>query len=412
MKKALVTCLVAVCLAAPSLAIFDSTVVVAQSSGIDTEDVMDDVSQEMMRGYVQSLQDIGPRMTETPECQEAADYIAGEFSSYGLSVREHSWEYQDYEGVNVEATLPGINRSSDRVYVICAHYDTVPGSPGADDDGSGVAAVLAAAKTFSSYQFQHTVRFVTFSGEEEGLLGSHEYAREANESQENIMGVLNADMIGYAETETGRHTIEIQEVPPSKWMTNLSINITERYASLDLTVDRSYSRPVSDHHMFIRYGFNATFFFEYEFNPYYHSPEDTMDKMDLDYATRVTQLMVGTLTELAILTEKDWEPPMLAFERPRSGALYVRDSEAAPLPFGLTAIVGGITIQVHASDNSSAMDRVEFSVDGALMATDSQAPYTYTWDEQAMLFHMLGAKAYDAAGNARQREMQVLAFNL
>ncbi|MBS3773462.1 MAG: M20/M25/M40 family metallo-hydrolase [Candidatus Thermoplasmatota archaeon] len=410
--KHVVVALVAICLVAPSVAVFDASVVVAHASAVDTDDVMDDVSQGMVRGYVQALQDIGPRVTETAACDEAADYIAGEFSSYGLSVREHDWDYNDYEGVNVEATLPGVNRSSNRVYVICAHYDTVPGSPGADDDGSGVAAVLAAARTLSTYQFQHTVRFVTFSGEEEGLLGSHEYAREANESHENIVGVLNADMIGYTETETGRHTIEIQEVPSSEWMTNLSITLTQQYPALNLTVSRERSHPYSDHHSFISYGFNATFFFEYEFNDYYHSSEDTIDKMDLDYATRVTRLMVGTLTELAVLAEGDWEPPTLTFERPQRGALYVQDDEAAPLPFGMTVIVGSITLEVSASDNDSAVDRVEFYVDGELAATDTAAPYTHVWDERALLFHRLEAKAYDTAGNAREREIRALVFNL
>ncbi|MFO8133663.1 MAG: M20/M25/M40 family metallo-hydrolase [Thermoplasmatota archaeon] len=410
--KHVVVALVAVCLVVPSVAVFDTSTVVAHVSGVDTGDVMDDVSQEMVRGYVQTLQDIGPRVTETAACDEAADYIAGEFSSYGLSVRGHDWDYSDYEGVNVEATLPGVNRSSDRVYLICAHYDTVPGSPGADDDGSGVAAVLAAARTLSTYQFQHTVRFVTFSGEEEGLLGSHEYAREANESHENIVGVLNADMIGYTETETGRHTIEVQEISSSKWMTNMSINLTERYPVLNLTVSRERSHPYSDHHSFISYGFNATFFFEYEFNDYYHSSEDTIEHMDLDYATRVTRLMVGTLTELAVIAEGDWEPPTLTFEHPRRGTLYVQDAAAASLPFDMTVIVGSITLEVSASDNDSAVDRVEFYIDGELLATDTTAPYTHVWDERALLLHRLEARAIDTAGNAREREIRALVFNL
>jgi len=411
MHKALGVMLVAACLVAPSFAVFDASADVAHAS-IDTGDVMDDVSQSMVTGYVQALQDIGPRVTETPECQEAADYIAGAFSSYGLSVRMHDWEYNGYEGVNVEATLPGVNRTSDRVYVICAHYDTVPGSPGADDDGSGVAAVLAAAHTLSSYRFQHTVRFVTFSGEEQGLLGSHEYAREANESHENIVGVLNADMIGYAKSDVGRHTIEVQETPVSQWITNMSINVTGRYHALNLTVAREPSHPYSDHHSFIRYGFNATFFFEYEFNDYYHSPDDTIDKMDLDYATRVTRLMVGTLTELATLTEEDWEPPVLSFQRPRQGMLYVQDNEAAPLPFGASVIVGGITIEVSAVDNDSAVDHVAFSIDGELLAVDREAPYTVVWNERAVLFHSIEARAVDTAGNAREQEIRALVFNL
>ena len=92
-------------------------------------------------------------------------------------VRYAHWNNGGYSSDNVEATINGTNESSDEIYIICGHYDTVSAGPGADDDTSGTCAVLMAALIMSQYQFDHTIKFVTFSGEEQGLLGSAVYAQ-------------------------------------------------------------------------------------------------------------------------------------------------------------------------------------------------------------------------------------------
>jgi leucyl aminopeptidase len=374
---------------------------------VPADDIMEQITVSMMTGYIQTLQDIGPRVTGTQGTELAAQYISSEFQSYGLAVQEIGWEYQDYEDINVEATLPGVDPASNQIFIICAHYDTVPGSPGADDDGSGTAAVMAAAQVLSQYQFRHTIKFVTFSGEEEGLLGSHEYARVANETGENIKGVLNADMIGYTETAQGREMVTVQETTSSMWITNLSINITHDNPDLDLQIERASARPYSDHFSFIRYNFNASFFFEYEFNDYYHSPDDILEHMDMGYCTRVTRLMVGTLVSLAEQVTGDWTPPQLSLITPAPGNLYLNGLALMPLPFGATVVLGGLIITAEASDEVSGMDRIEFYIDGELKATDTQIPYEFVWDEPALFRHSLNVQAYDQAGNYASIERHV-----
>lgn len=376
-------------------------------------DILDEITEEMLREYIQTLQDFGPRVTETEACREAAEYIASQFQEYGLSVRQQSWEYGGYEDINIEGTLEGVNKTSDEIYIVCAHYDSVSGSPGADDNGSGTAAVLAAAKVLSNYKFQHTIRFVTFSGEEEGLLGSHEYTSEAQSNGDNIVGVINADMIGYTVGSVGMTHVIAQEIPSSMWITNISINVSNTYPDkIDLEIIREESRPYSDHHSFLRYGYNAIFFTEYEFNDYYHSPEDTIDKMDLDYASRITRLIVGTLIEMAELAPGDWEEPQVSLEKPMNGYLYLQNKEILPLPFGMTVVIGGIEIEAVATDNESGISKVEFYIDGEIKFTDNEAPYSYTWDETAFLIHNIGVKAYDKAGNMKDIERRILIFNL
>jgi hypothetical protein len=375
-------------------------------------EILDRITEDMLRDYIQTLQDLGPRVTGTETCVETATYISSQFQEYELSVSQHEWVYGGYEDVNVEGTLEGVNTSSDDIFVICAHHDTVPGSPGADDNGSGTAAVLAAAKILSDYRFEHTIRFVTFSGEEEGLLGSHEYAREAREKGENIVGIINADMIGYTRGSEGMTHVYAQEVYSSTWITNISVNISAMYPEkIDLMIERVESRPYSDHASFINYNYDAIFFIEYEFNDYYHSSEDTIDKMDLDYATRVTRLIVGTLVELAELAEGDWEKPQVSLEKPRRGQLYLWNKEIIPLPIGMTIVLGGIDIEAHALDNDSGVSKVEFYIDEVLRYSDNQAPYAYLWDERALFVHTLEVKAYDNEENEASVDTRLLIFN-
>jgi len=150
-------------------------------------DIIEQVNETMYLGYLENITAFGPRVTGTTECYEAGDYIYSEFESMGLDVRFHNWNYEGYQDRNVEATLRGTNQTSDEIYIICAHFDSVPDSPGADDNGGGVAAVLSAANILSQYPFNHTVRFITFSGEEQWMLGSHEYVREAYDMKMTII---------------------------------------------------------------------------------------------------------------------------------------------------------------------------------------------------------------------------------
>jgi len=91
--------------------------------------------------------------------------------------------------------------------VIGAHFDTVDGSPGVDDNASGVIAVLAVAKVLQKCTFTHTITFVAFDQEEKGLLGSKEYVRKALEDHVNVNGAIILDMVGYFSEKPHSQTI-------------------------------------------------------------------------------------------------------------------------------------------------------------------------------------------------------------
>ncbi|MEM1514413.1 MAG: M20/M25/M40 family metallo-hydrolase [Candidatus Thermoplasmatota archaeon] len=370
--------------------------------------ILEEITEEMVEEYILALQNFGPRVTGSKACYDAGNYILGEFQKYGVSATKYAWEYSSYKDYNIEGEIKG----DEQIFIVCAHYDSVPNSPGADDDASGVAAVLSAAKVLSKYSFEHTIRFVAFSGEEEGLLGSYEYAKEAREKNESIVGVLNADMIGYARSNAGRERVIVQETISSMWITNISINVSIKYKDIiGLKIERMQSQPYSDHYSFIRFGYNATFFFEYEFNDYYHSSEDTIDKIDLNYATRIARLIVGTLIELAKVKE-DYIKPGIYIEKPKAGWLYINDKEIIPINLNYSIIIGRITFEAVAFDNESGVERVEFYLDGELKEIDYTMPYNFSIDERILFFHEIEAKAYDLYQNENSSKVKILIFSI
>ncbi len=261
--------------------------------------------------YLENITAFGPRFTGTFACQLAGDYIYNEFESMGLDVRYHDWNYQGYQDRNIEATLYGVNETSDEIYIICAHHDTVANCPGADDDASGVATVLASAYILRKYQFNHTIRFVTFSGEEQWMLGSHEYAREAYENGDNIIAVLNVDMIGFAINTYHGKNIKVYHNSESLWLTDFTDNVgVQYYDYIDLNVIPS-GYAASDQLYFWEYGYDGIFYHEYLFNYYYHTPQDTIENMNITYATKCSKLVLITLAFLAEIANYPPEPPSI-----------------------------------------------------------------------------------------------------
>ena len=376
-------------------------IVTAHTNNDYVEGIIELIDEDLVRNYIQTLQDFGPRVTGEQACFDAGEYIFNELQSYGYEVHFFNWSNGDLTDRNVEAILPGERNES---VIICAHYDSVPGSPGADDNGSGTAAVLAAAKAISEYRdwlrSTYTIRFITFSGEEQGLYGSFAYAEKAYENGMGIVAVLNADMIGYTDSWYDKLYVVVREGENAQWITNVAIDVTNEFP-LRLRIERYDAGYGSDHYPFLQYGYDAVYFHEFRFNEYYHSPDDTIDKMDLDYATRVTKLMVGTLVNIASVDMIDKEPPEISLKKP-GNFLYFEDREITPTASPI--IIGKITIEVDAYDIFSGISKVKLFVDDRLKTELKDEPYEWLWDGLALFRHKIQAVAYDKAGNMASDE--------
>ncbi len=141
------------------------------------------------------------------QLQQAATYIGGTLLRMGYQVREEPYQAAGREVTNIVAELPGA-RHPDEIVVVGAHYDTVPGSPGADDNASGVAALLEVARQFRGTNPGRTLRLTAFVNEEPpffqtSLMGSHVHAANARKRGENIVAMLSLEAIGYYADQPG-----------------------------------------------------------------------------------------------------------------------------------------------------------------------------------------------------------------
>jgi len=284
--------------------------------------IIQQVDESMFLKYEENLTANGPRPTESAACVAAAEYMYNEFQTMGLAVKYAHWNSGGYSSDNVEATLNGTDESSDDIYIICAHYDTVSSGIGADDDTSGTAAVLMAASILSQYQFNHTIKFVAFSGEEQGLLGSAAYAHEAKTQGWDIIGVLNCDMISYAVTHNDGDNLRVIEDTQSEWLWTYTSDINTEYAEyIDLNLIHEGYMWGSDHNSFNDEGYSAIFYFEYTETPYYHGPGDNLDHINLTYAAKNIRLALATLSEIAEASYKSNPPAKPTLTGPTLGVL-------------------------------------------------------------------------------------------
>ncbi len=149
--------------------------------------------------------DIGERHVGRPTALERATGAIEEwFGAAGLVPERQRFVAHGHEVANVEAELPG----DDRVLVVGAHYDTVPGTPGANDNGSGVAALVALARLLRGRALRRTVRLVGFVNEEppyfqSPAMGSYQYARRCRQRRDRIDGMLSLETIGCFSDEPG-----------------------------------------------------------------------------------------------------------------------------------------------------------------------------------------------------------------
>jgi hypothetical protein len=225
----------------------------------------------------------------------------------------------EYPARNVIGVLEG-NGDLGGCYVVSAHYDdTAPRSfpddpfwwcdnpaPGADDNATGVAVALEVARALSGVSLPFDVRFVLFSGEELGLLGSGVYADSVAAAGDTIYGVLNADMVAYKLASGNPDTCHIVTNPGSKWLADWLVGTTEQYpgafaGSSVLRIDEALA--YSDHASFWRNGYDAVVAIEDahagDRNPVYHSLGDSLETVAPSQLALVARLLAGSIARLA-----------------------------------------------------------------------------------------------------------------
>lgn len=244
----------------------------------DISDMIAQVDIDTLEAYVQHLQDFGTRNAYKAGGILAQDWILSKFLSYGLSVELHDFSMPGGPASdNVIATLPG-TVYPDEYVILGAHYDSYAGSsnePGADDNATGTAGILEAARIMSQYQFDRTIIFATWSGEEYGLYGSAAWASQAADNGMNILGYFNIDMAGYLEPGNPIHT-DIIAPSSANELRQFYKDVCAVYLPDFQVFDGTLSGGDSDHTSFNNNGFQGIFPFEdsQDYSPYIHTGND------------------------------------------------------------------------------------------------------------------------------------------
>ena len=241
------------------------------------------------------------RHKNQPGNDKAADYIQQKLEYYGLEVFNQSF---GSIGRNVYGVQTGTDYPNQK-YIICAHYDDMPSgtlAPGADDNGSGTAAVLETARVLSQQSFPFTIIYALWDDEEQGLIGSAYYAANAASNGDSILGVINQDMIAWDDNDDGNADVHTKSVGESHALKDkmLEVNLTYEIG-LDLDVIDP-GEPYSDHQSFWNNGFTAILLIEddNDFNNYYHTTNDLFIHYNQPYYEKMAKLSAATLATLAL----------------------------------------------------------------------------------------------------------------
>jgi hypothetical protein len=255
-----------------------------------------DVSTARIYDYERELFRFGSKHITQPGNALAIEYLTTQLRSFGYEP-ELQW-FEPRPGArtaNVVAVLAG-ETHPDVKYVVSSHFDSSTRGPGADDNTSGTVALLEAARVLADRAQSATIEFVFLTGEEAGLLGSREYVRRAAEADERIVGVLNNDMVGFADDQRLDNTIRYS---------NAGIRDLQHAAAFlftDLiTHDAEYFMGTDAHSFYDAFGDVTGGIGSYPVlsSPHYHQVHDVLETVNHQLITEVSKTTVASVMLMA-----------------------------------------------------------------------------------------------------------------
>jgi Zn-dependent M28 family amino/carboxypeptidase len=277
-------------------------------------------------GQVVSMlsREIGVRTwRDADRLQRTTEYISGQFGSFGYQVSKQPFLYRGNTYYNLIAELAG-SSSPETLLIIGAHYDTVRTTPGADDNASGVAGLLALARTLAGEKLSKTVRFVAFALEEPPVyrsrnMGSYHYARSLYDKKERVEGMICLEMIGYFCDRDGSQHYPLPffklKYPSRGNYISMAGNIRSRTFTRSIAAgfQKAVDLPVvtlnapaivlgidfSDHWSFGKFGYRAFMVTDTAFyrNPHYHAPTDLPETLDYERMAAVVEGLAAAVKE-------------------------------------------------------------------------------------------------------------------
>ncbi|MBI5629839.1 MAG: M28 family peptidase [Elusimicrobia bacterium] len=281
---------------------------------------------ELLRAHVVTLSSrIGERNASRPAALAAArDYVRGKFAAYGYKPELEAYEAGERTYHNITALLQG-SAPGAPILVIGAHYDSAEGTPGADDNASGVAGLLELSRLLRKARPQASILFAAFGTEEEPYygtedMGSHHVAARLRAGRVEVKGMICLEMIGYYRRER-----ESQSYPPflkyfypkrGNFISLIGDRRSKKFlARLKGSLRRKPALPIeaaslpafvpgvdfSDHRNFWKQGWPAVMVTDTAFyrNPHYHLLTDTHERLDYEAMAKLVEKLAAAIQELA-----------------------------------------------------------------------------------------------------------------
>jgi Zn-dependent M28 family amino/carboxypeptidase len=270
----------------------------------------------MIKWALKALHQHIHHLSEVIGINAAKDYIETILKDLGLEYTLQNYQYSGKTFSNIIVTLEG-QKEPKEIFIIGAHYDTVFGTPGADDNASAVAALLELCRLLKDYQPSKTLKLIFFVLEEPPAfntkyMGSYVYAKTAKDNKEKIYGMISLEMLGYYNDKKGAqiYPLPLMSLFYSKVPNFIAVvgDLKSRklVKKLANSIKKSCAVPVetlstvkfvpgvdlSDHGPFWKMGYPAVMITDTAFyrNPNYHSRSDTIDTLDFD---KMAELLTG-----------------------------------------------------------------------------------------------------------------------
>ncbi len=300
---------------------------------VDISDIITGINGTQLRENLQWIEGVRHLGANSVHLHRVRDSLETIFLRSGLDTERQSFSFAAQTGQNILGRKAGLGNES-LTYIVDGHYDSVAGSPGADDNGSAVTGLVEAARILSRYEFEHSIRFIGFDFEEAGLIGSVRYNSSGIAPQEQIGGVFNMEMIGYYSDAPNS-----QQIPPGfsllfpqatakiaanqnrgDFLINVGNSISSplrtlfdqsaaayvpdlKVISLDVPGDGSIAPDLrrSDHAPFWDRGIPALMLTDgANFrNPHYHTAGDTIGTLNFTFMEQVVKAIVASVATLA-----------------------------------------------------------------------------------------------------------------
>jgi hypothetical protein len=284
---------------------------VVEQDQVTLDVVLNEVDTRQLRGHVEFLasEECLGRKYSTPGCEKAANYIAGELKSMGLSSERHRFKYLGNITENVYGWIEG---QTDDIVVVGAHYDHLGGSdrrwyPGADDNASGTACVLEIARAFSKLYKEEkpyrTIVFQFYSAEEQGLQGSRFYVnypkfpREKPDIDKHVF-MLNLDMVGRLKSSYQKNvfsSLRLRNYVSSIEIDGLIKELGSKYTFAESITSRG--RGGSDHTSFLNKRIPIAFLHTGTHNDY-HKVTDTPEKLNYEGMRQISKYSIELLNRV------------------------------------------------------------------------------------------------------------------